>query len=271
MTWLGLIIGNSRFHWAVFQSEQLRQRWDTPHCSETQLRELQRHGFSPEYWQGLGIQAAQERIVVDAAQPELWAASVVEGALAGLETYSGLEVVQKHKVNLGGLYETLGIDRALSLLGAGEVYGWPVLVVDCGTALTFTAGVKPVSENAGYLLGGAILPGLSIQFRALHDYTDRLPWVDHVDLPWPGRWEMTTEGAIASGILHTQLAGIRDFLEDWWLNYPGGKVILTGGDGETIFGFLKHHGPELANPIHLDPDLMFWGLRTYRQALLKGR
>jgi type III pantothenate kinase len=271
MTWLGLVVGNSRFHWGLFQADTLRLRWDTPHCSAEQLQQLQNNGFTPETWGQVGIDYPSSAMSVEAHPPDLWAASVVEDAMAGLTTYAKLTLVERHNMPLDGLYKTLGIDRALSLLGAGRVYGWPVLVVDCGTAMTCTAGVRPYADGPGKLLGGAILPGLAMQFRALHSQTDQLPLVDHQHLPWPERWARTTDGAIASGILHTQLAGIRDFLQAWWQQYPDGEVIFTGGDGAVMVNYLSSQEPTLKTSIHLDPDLMFWGLQTYRQACIKDR
>jgi len=44
--------------------------------------------------------------------------------------------------------------RALAVLGAGKKYGFPCLVIDAGTALTFT-GV----DRDKKLVGGAIDPG----------------------------------------------------------------------------------------------------------------
>ena len=44
------------------------------------------------------------------------------------------------------------------------------MVVDCGSALTFTA----CNEN-GRLAGGAILPGVRLQLRALGTRTAQLP------------------------------------------------------------------------------------------------
>jgi Type III pantothenate kinase len=38
-------------------------------------------------------------------------------------------------------YPTLGTDRALALRGAGKQWGYPVMVVDCGTAMTFRCAV----------------------------------------------------------------------------------------------------------------------------------
>jgi type III pantothenate kinase len=190
--------------------------------------------------------------------------------MAGVTCHSSVKAVERQHIPLANLYETMGLDRALSLLGAGEVYGWPVLVVDCGTALTFTAGAWSSTSSQGQFLGGAILPGLGTQFRALHDYTDQLPWVDHLTISWPDRWAKTTEDAIASGILYTQLAGVRDFLQDWWLSHPQGKVVFTGGDGETMAHYLQQREPSLIKAIYLDLDVMFWGLRTYRQLLIEA-
>lgn len=265
MTWLGLVIGNSRCHWSLFRADDLLLRWDTPHYSTEQLQQLQSNRFTPEIWEQLGINYPNLEIRVADPHPELWATSVVEDALTGLITYARLTVVEQQNIPLDGLYSTLGIDRALSLLGAGEVYGWPVLVVDCGTAMTFTAGIHGKSGARGSLLGGAILPGLGLQFRALHQYTDQLPLVEHRGMPWPDRWQQTTGSAIASGILYTQLAGVRDFLQDWWRTYPEGSVVFTGGDGETIVRYLQEQDIAPKTVIQFDPDLMFWGLRTYRQ------
>jgi type III pantothenate kinase len=186
-------------------------------------------------------------------------ASVVKAPLSWLADYPALHPIETADVPLENAYSTLGVDRALALVGAGETWGWPVLVIDCGTALTFTAGVDQ------RLVGGAILPGLRSQFRALHDHTDQLPSLDLDLAHWPQRWATDTAGAIASGILYTQLAGIRDFIQAWAADWPGGAVVLTGGDSATIHHYLTQQPPALAQRMSLDPDLGFWGLRVCRQ------
>jgi type III pantothenate kinase len=271
MGWLALVVGNSRLHWAFFDVDNLLQRWDTSHCSMSQFRALQNQGFARVVWERLEIPYPQDLHDIGPEQPELWMASVVKSAVWGLANYPHLNVVKRQQIPLGGLYGTIGVDRALTLLGAGLVYGWPVLVVDCGTALTFTAGKWDDIEGQGYFIGGALLPGLGLQFRVLHSDTDQLPHLDHRNLAWPKRWARTTENAIVSGILHTQLAGIRDFLDDWYQRYPKGKVLFTGGDGQKMAEYLRQYSPSFAKPIQVDPDLMFWGLRAYRQHLTKGR
>ena len=49
----------------------------------------------------------------------------------------------------------------------------PAVIVDLGTAIT----VDLVSSD-GAFQGGAILPGIEMSARALHDYTDLLPRIE---------------------------------------------------------------------------------------------
>ncbi|MBE9159402.1 pantothenate kinase [Nodosilinea sp. LEGE 06152] len=275
--WLALMIGNSRWHWGAFagdsaglipQGDRWLGSWHTAPLSESQVQSLRRQHFAPSAWPSI-----DPLIVLPTALqawatpwpdfPELWLASVVKAPLPWLADYSALRRVTLDEVPLHNTYPTLGVDRALALVGAGDVWGWPVLVVDCGTALTFTAGVDQ------RLIGGAILLGLRSQLRALHAHTDQLPNLE-LDLDqWPQRWATDTAEAIASGILHTQLAGIRDFITAWRTDWPTGAVVLTGGDGAAIYAAITKQTPELDRWINLDPDLGFWGLRVCRQSLPK--
>ncbi|PSN10791.1 pantothenate kinase [filamentous cyanobacterium CCT1] len=280
--WLALIIGNSRWHWGAFESdgpepasrgdgsepalrgERWLGSWHTVPLPESQIQTLQRHHFAPSAWRQLDPPITLPPALLNGAaiwqdSAELWMASVVRAPVARLANYSALHQVTLAEVPLCNTYPTLGVDRALALVGAGDVWGWPVLVIDCGTALTFTAGVDQ------RLIGGAILPGLRSQFRALYAHTDQLPNLD-LDLNhWPQRWATDTAGAIASGILHTQLAGIHDFIAAWRADWPDGAVVLTGGDGAAIYQAIAKQNPGLAQGVNLDPDLGFWGLRVCRQ------
>jgi type III pantothenate kinase len=262
--WLTLIIGNSRWHWGAFEGDHWLGSWHTAPLSEAQVHMLQQLRFTPSTWQQLDRLVSlppglMDRPAAGQTPPELWLASVVKAPLSWLADYPALHPIETADVPLENAYSTLGVDRALALVGAGETWGWPVLVIDCGTALTFTAGVDQ------RLVGGAILPGLRSQFRALHDHTDQLPSLDLDLAHWPQRWATDTAGAIASGILHTQLAGIRDFIQAWAADWPGGAVVLTGGDSATIHHYLTQQPPALAQRMSLDPDLGFWGLRVCRQ------
>ncbi|WP_017299167.1 pantothenate kinase [Nodosilinea nodulosa] len=278
--WLALIMGNSRWHWGAFEangqgqvssSDRWLGSWHTAHLSQTQVQMLQRRHFAPSAWQQIDSSVTLPPALADGGipwagpPPELWLASVVDAPLDWLAHYPALHQVTTAEVPLQNTYPTLGVDRALALAGAGEVWGWPTLVIDCGTALTFTAGADQ------RLIGGAILPGLRSQLLALHAHTDRLPALDLNLDQWPQRWATDTAAAIASGILHTQLAGIRDFISAWEADWADGSIGLTGGDSRTVHQLLAQQTPALAQRVKVDPDLGFWGLRICRRRSLKRR
>ena len=125
MTWLGLVIGNSRFHWSLFRADDLLLRWDTPPLLDRATAAATEQQISPQrFGKSWVIDYPNSAIGVEAPHPELWAASVVETAMAGLRTYA-----KAHCGRNGSTFRwmvstaLLGIDRALSLLGAGQVYG----------------------------------------------------------------------------------------------------------------------------------------------------
>ncbi len=231
MVWFALAIGNSRLHWAQFQDTTLESTWDTPHGT----------------------------IAPSDDQAELWLATVVPDKALLWQHHPKLRQVTLEDIPLQNLYPTLGIDRALAILGAGELYGFPTLVIDGGTALTFT-GV----DGDRRLVGGAILPGLQTQLTSLSHKTAALP---AIQLPpqLPTRWAASTAEAIQSGVVHTVLAGMQGFIEAWRRDYPSGAIVLTGGDSSLLFSYLSTAAPDLATQVAIDPNLIFWGIRGVRQ------
>jgi type III pantothenate kinase len=211
MEWLALAIGNSRLHWAYFDGQKLKQTWHSAY-------------FTPAAdWR----KSAQLDWPILADIP-LCLASVVPNQTAQWQPFAR-KILTLADIPLIGLYPTLGIDRALAILGAGETYGYPVLLIDAGTALTIT-GVNADRQ----LVGGAIWPGLRLQWQALHQGTAALPAVQTAKKPID-RWAMNTSEAIASGIFHSTLAGIRDFCLDWQEHFPATVFVITGGDGEFLY------------------------------------
>lgn len=195
----------------------------------------------------------------DFPEPEevpLWIASVVSPQLQYWQTHANARILTLENVPLQGVYPTLGIDRALAVWGAGIEWGFPVLAIDAGTALTFT-GVNAVQQ----LVGGAILPGLGLQLRSLAQNTADLPLVQP-DRSLPPRWGMDTPSALNSGILYVLLAGLRDFIEAWHQQFPDSAIVLTGGDGELLYDALQVRFPDLSHSIQFDRHLVFWGMRN---------
>lgn len=247
--WIALNIGNSRLHWAVFKNDQIQAKWDTPHIVE-KTEDLLPYFPSNRISHLINFtNQSKPRNDIDC---ELWIASVVAKQFNYWSDYPQLHSIQLQDVPIQQLYPTLGIDRALALWGAIQVYGSPVLVIDCGTALTFTGA----NEN-NQLVGGAIAPGVRLQFQALGNHTAALPTIEQV-ATLPNRWATDTIHAIESGILHILLAGIRDFIADWYRQVGESTIVLTGGDAKLIAQFLD------LEQVTVDLDLVFWGMRSLR-------
>jgi type III pantothenate kinase len=242
MKWLALAIGNSRLHWAYFDDRELQQTWHSDYFTPT------------ADWR----KSAQPDWLIPANVP-LYLASVVPAQTGEWQPFTQ-RILTLADVPLKGLYPTLGIDRALAALGAGETFGYPLLLVDAGTALTFT-GINADRQ----LVGGAILPGLRLQWQALHQGTAALTDFRadfQADLKSVNRWATNTEEAIASGILHSTLAGIRDFYLDWQRQFPETTLVITGGDGKILYLFL--HSDErqqyVLKSLKHSPDTIFRGM-----------
>ncbi|MBD1912232.1 MULTISPECIES: pantothenate kinase [unclassified Leptolyngbya] len=254
--WLALAIGNSRLHWALFDRDELQQTWNTAYLSEQAIAYFAQSGL-PLSGQS-EFQAFPSLPRPSAALP-LWLASVVPQQTLLWQDYPAIHPITLEQIPLQGLYPTLGIDRALALWGAVQILGFPALVIDAGTALTFTA-----LDEKLQLFGGAILPGLSLQIRALVQGTAALPLPSLQDEEPPMRWATRTPDAIRSGVVFGLLATVRDFIGDWQRCFPGAAIALTGGDGPRLYQALQSSLPELAQRITLDSHLAFRGLPAIR-------
>lgn len=260
--WLALVIGNTRLHWAAFDGNALQGTWHTRHLTLSEAIALTTQKFVPDSWKNLELEtspleqvAPHDLMALDSLP--LYVASVVPSQTILWQGYSERHTVSLAQIPLGNLYPTLGIDRALNLLGAGDRYGWPVLVIDAGTALTFTAGA------AGQLMGGAILPGLALQFNSLEAQTANLPLTE-AGATLPSRWARETPDAIRSGVVYATIATVQDFIQDWFRQYPEARVVFTGGDSLQLWQWLSVQRDRVGR-WYQNENLMFYGLCRYRQ------
>ena len=237
-----LAIGNSRIHWAWFEGDCLIKMWNTLHSNRINNNYI--------YQNILSNKIAKQNLT----DVPIFIASVVPQQEKLWKNYPNSYVIMLKDLKLKNIYPTMGIDRALAVWGGGENYGYPCLVIDGGTALTFT-GV----DRQKKLVGGAILPGLGTQFLTLNQKTAALP---KVELPTtlPPRWASDTKGAIASGIIYTIVAGIYSYILDWQQKYPNSQIIFTGGDGEVLAQYLQQQYPDLKSAVKCDRNLIFYGM-----------
>lgn len=127
--------------------------------------------------------------------------------------------------------DQLGTDLYSNAVAAFMKYTCASIVVDFGTALTFTAVNKE-----GEVMGVAIAPGLKTAVNSLFSNTSQLPDVP-LELPITaiGRNSMTS---IQSGILYGYEGLVKNLVDKFKseMNDPLIKVVATGGLSSIIPG-----------------------------------
>jgi type III pantothenate kinase len=139
---------------------------------------------------------------------------------------------------------TLGADRIANAVAAVRLVGTPVLVLDCGTALTTEA-----VDSDRCFRGGAIAPGRRLLRNALHDHTAQLPNVPMTgDLP--NGLGTTTVAAIRAGVDRGAIGLARELVTAARreLGAPECPVLVTGGDAAFFLEFLSLPGLRAAPP-----------------------
>jgi len=143
--------------------------------------------------------------------------------------------------------ETLGRDRLAAAVGAAVLYPERnVLVVDFGTAITIDL---VTADNT--FRGGVISPGMNTRFRALHDYTAKLPLCDATDSE--ELLGLTTSQAIEQGVMNGIAFEIEGYAERMREKIEDLCVIFTGGDA-------KYFVKRIKNTIFANCNLVFCGL-----------
>jgi type III pantothenate kinase len=142
---------------------------------------------------------------------------------------------------------TVGTDR-LAVAAAAVHYfpGKNNLAIVLGSCVTYNF---ITAQNE--LIGGSISPGMQMRFRALNDYTAKLPLVK-------GDWNVPVIGYdtltnIQSGVVIGLAKEIDGIIDEYKNRFGNFNVLLTGGDLPII-------APHLKNKIFADPELIFKGL-----------
>ncbi len=145
--------------------------------------------------------------------------------------------------------QTLGSDRIANAAGAWSRFpGKNVLVIDCGTCIKYDLMLAE-----GVYAGGSISPGLVMRYKALHNYTGKLPLLDPAnEAHLTGK---STAESIHSGVINGMIAEIDGIIARYNKLYPGIECILTGGNHTLFYGKLKSR-------IFAAPALTLEGLNT---------
>uniref|UniRef100_UPI003217BC62 type III pantothenate kinase n=1 Tax=uncultured Draconibacterium sp. TaxID=1573823 RepID=UPI003217BC62 len=130
--------------------------------------------------------------------------------------------------------KTLGKDRIAAVVGAFDLYPQKnILVIDAGTAITYD-----ILTDEGKYLGGNISPGLEMRFKALHQFTGKLPKIEKEE--FNKLYGQTTEQAIRAGVQNGFFHEIDSTITSFKNFYNNLQVIITGGDADFFDNKLKN-------------------------------
>lgn len=177
-------------------------------------------------------------------------AEEIKERLAGIK--AGVIVFDSQtSVPLRNAYDTpatLGADRIAAAVGAVTLFpGQDCLILDLGTCLT-----ADLVDRDSVFQGGLISPGLRMRFRAMHEQTARLPFVD-TPADWPALTAKNTQAALQSGAMNGLAFELTGIVESYRRERPGLAVLLCGGDAPAFESRLKP-------PIFVVPELVLMGL-----------
>ena len=127
----------------------------------------------------------------------------------------------------------VGQDRLVNAFAGVVLYGYPLIVIDYGTAVTFDV----ISKRKEYL-GGIILPGLGISLDTLSQRAALLP---KVNLRAPkGLIGRDTENSILSGIVYGTAALTDELVAGLKSKIGRNSIVVgTGGDVDLVSKYCR--------------------------------
>ena len=154
---LAIDIGNTRTKFGFFKKGRLRKKmyWEDTHLEELET---------------LLTNQKVENIICSTVKT---VDTNFEKRLANNRFYIRLDATTPLPIqNTYRTPTTLGKDRLAAVAGAFELYPkTSSLVIDAGTCITYD-----VIDAKGNFLGGNIVPGLEMRYKAMHHFTAKLPF-----------------------------------------------------------------------------------------------
>ncbi|MBN7810108.1 type III pantothenate kinase [Algoriphagus sp. H41] len=252
---LAIDAGNSNVVFALYDHKA--DRWTNQFRLETHTPRLisQLGKKVPLYFLEHGIQPSQiEKIGFSSVVPEI---NAIIGQFC--QSYFGLSpylisAKSYAKLPVKSLRPSeIGSDLMCNVMAAYSKFQSPVIVVDFGTALTFTA-----VDAEGKILGVNIVPGLRTAIKALFANTAKLPEVE-LKLPVSALGQNTIH-AIQAGVLYGYTGLVKGMVETMGAEAKlKFKVVATGGLA-SILTNLETTFDEV------NPNLTLEGLRLITEA-----
>ncbi len=212
-----LLIGNSRWHWAIRQGNK---------------------------WKFLHTYPEPKKLNSVSKSLTKWAAV---GQIPNTIQLDPSKCVGIKNIPLNNLPEWIGIDRALVAWAAFEkaksknLDSKGVLIADAGTILSLTC-----INSKGEFAGGQLLAGLQLQRSLMSEGAEKLNPVKNTNIP-KAQFPISTEEAMLRGSFQALLGTLIEAQKA--LKTP---IWLCGGDSEILFDHLKNR---ISN-LYLCPNLI---------------
>ncbi|MBN8532369.1 MAG: type III pantothenate kinase [Alphaproteobacteria bacterium] len=246
---LAIDAGNTNTVFAVYAGAQLRGKWRmatderrTEDEYAVWLIELMRQ-------QNLDFKAIKGVILSSVVPNTIFPLRLLGRRYFNLETL----VIGDPAVKLGieakiDRPSEVGADRLVNAVGAYDLHGGPLIIVDFGTATTFD-----VVDDKGDYQGGVIAPGINLSMEALHRAAAKLP---KVSIENPGKvLGKSTVSAMKSGIFFGYMGLIEGIVSRLKAEYGKPmKTIATGG----LAALYSKHSSAID---HRDDNITMHGLR----------
>ncbi len=232
MTTICFDFGNTRLKCAVFENDTIKEVVVLPNDSVFSIQAIL-NKFNP-----------QKTILSSVINHN----KEIETLLADKTQFHLLSI--KTKANFTspvGKPETIGADRLA--LAAAATHFYPnqnTLVVAVGSCIT----TNFINQNHQFI-GGSISPGMEMRFKALEQFTSKLPLIEkNWNYPIIG---YDTKTNIQSGVLQGLVYEIDGFINAYKDKFANFNAVLTGGD-------TNHFALRLKNKIFADQNFLFKGL-----------
>jgi type III pantothenate kinase len=243
---LTIDIGNSNLKWALFKDKTSPNLSRPLYFAQIPTQSQ----FSPLLWQNIR-QNIPEPNITDQIK-KIGFCSVVPPLKQAVQefsqTYLGKAAREFTKENMGPVTmactqpHQVGTDRLLNAYSAAQFYPLPSIVVDLGTANTYT-----YLDRDQKFTGGVIAPGYDIMARALAEFTEQLPQVKFA--PTPPLSGSNTNRAIQSGLWQSLIGQIKQVVAAYLEQKPSDsvKLIFTGQLAQEVLGHsnLKAQYPDI--------------------------
>lgn len=228
-TLLAVNIGNSVTKIGLYEHDQLCAKWIVTTPASITVSEVKTILMNFAASLGSTHQLSFEGSIIASVSPlvtQAWITTLSqEGSRRPLVVGPGL----KTGIKLGYRDPAeLGADRIAEIIGARDLFGSPLIVVNLETTTTIE-----VINKQGEFEGGIIAPGIGSSTVALTESAAKIPMVD-VKTPTKAIGKSTRE-ALQSGIILGEVARIDGLVSYIWkeLGYTT-QVIAAGAEAKRI-------------------------------------